>query len=365
MPHRTLAHILAAVLLGLCTSAALAQVEIKINAAAPAESAAPGTSTTPAATDSEATEKPAPKTPPDVVKVYMLDGSIITGKINLKEFLVETSYGLLKVPVADVLKITPGLDSHPEVAANMAALVDKLGSTEFNERETAQKELTNMGPTIRSELAKFAKDPDAERRNRVQAILAEIDQATDEDSGKNESWVRGDTLTTPTFAIVGTIQPRTFEMISSYGTLTIKLPEVRALSRNIAAARPETTKTVEVQGAHNANNNPLTTTIKVEKGDQITFSAEGSITLSPWGNRAISSPEGAANYGWFIPGQIPMGALVGRIGKDGQFFKIGNKLTMTADRAGVLCFGVGIQADFAGNNFPGSYKVKVKIKPKG
>ena len=77
----------------------------------------------------------------------------------------------------------------------------------------------------------------------------------------------------------------------------------------------------------------------------------------------MSTPDGAQNYGWFIPGQIASGTLVGKIGND-NFMKLGSKSTFTAQKSGVLQLAIGMQADYSENQFPGKYTVKVRVQKK-
>ena len=54
---------------------------------------------------------------------------------------------------------------------------------------------------------------------------------------------------------------------------------------------------------------------------------------------------------------------MGRIGKDGEVFKVGAKYTFKAEHAGILSLGVGIPLEYASQGFPGQYSVKVVIRP--
>ncbi len=114
---------------------------------------------------------------PDVIKLSLMDESIITGKLSVKEIAVETQYGTLNIPVANIRSFTPGLQSHPGYAKQISTLIQSLGSSNFNEREKAQVQLMEKLPTIRGELEKFQNDSDTERRNRVIAILTQYDEA--------------------------------------------------------------------------------------------------------------------------------------------------------------------------------------------
>src|SRR5439155_291652 len=106
--------------------------------------------------------------------------------------------------------------------------------------------------------------------------------------------------------------------------------------------------------------------IKRQAGDKISLKAEGSIVMSPWGGNSASGPDGAANYGWYIPNQIPGGALVARIGEKGTIFKVGRQSNFVAKNSGVLQFAIAMQAEYASENyaFPGQYTVKLKVDPK-
>jgi len=83
------------------------------------------------------------------------------------------------------------------------------------------------------------------------------------------------------------------------------------------------------------------TNIQVKKGSTITFSASGTwnLGLGPmgangrddWCECTISQPVGKGYKG-------PLGALIGRIGKNGKPFLIGCQNTITADEDGVLYF---------------------------
>ena len=74
-----------------------------------------------------------------MLKVHLMDGSQIGGKLATRELEVDTAYGKLTIPVAAIVNLTPGLGSHPQVGQNLDELIEKLGSPVFAEREGAQK----------------------------------------------------------------------------------------------------------------------------------------------------------------------------------------------------------------------------------
>jgi hypothetical protein len=308
------------------------------------------------------------KSDPDAVKLYLMDGSLIAGKLTMKEIAVETQFGNLSVPVANIKSLTPGLSSHPELAKRISNLIADLGSGNYNDRERSQQALQKLGLPIRNELTRFQNDSDVERRTRVKAILAELDQlAEDQDGGDSQAGVaqpfhHRDTIETTEFTIVGKIVPQSFPIKSPYGELNIKLSDIRRAQRD-TGQKEDLRQTFGVDATHFASRNPLSTNIRVERGDVVTIAAEGTLNMTPWGAGAISTPDGAPNYGWYIPNQIASGTLVGKVGNE-SFRKFGSKTTFTVERGGVLHLGIGMQNDYTENQFPGTYNVKVRVQRK-
>ena len=65
-----------------------------------------------------------------------------------------------------------------------------------------------------------------------------------------------------------------------------------------------------------------------------TITAEGTITMTPWGSNNVSTPDGGSSYGWYVNNKIYGGALVGKVG-EGEVFKIGSQLSFTAANSGI------------------------------
>ena len=80
----------------------------------------------------------------------------------------------------------------------------------------------------------------------------------------------------------------------------------------------------------------------------------------------MSSPEGMPNYGWYINGKVPNGALCLRIGSGGEVIKVGRDLNLVAKEAGTLYLAIGMTDRYARDSyrFPGEYKVQVKVEKK-
>ncbi len=325
-----------------------------------------GARTSPAATmpavDAEPSV-PAKPAAPAPLKIYLMDGSIVTGKISVPELAIDTQFGSLKVPFESIRAFTPGLSSHPEFTKKLGDLVNDLAADGFAERENAQRALVKLGPEIAPELRLQVKTAQAEKLTRLQKILDEFDSqhdANDEDAPTTSGeWTNDDVIVTNTFTIVGHITTPGFAVSNTYGTLQLKMDDIRRGQRDIDELQ-DIHKTITVSG-NVISNNSFESAIKVNRGDRISITATGTVTMSPWGGNASTGPDGSPNYGSM--GSIPTGALIAKIGT-GSIFKAGSKYNFVADKAGMLEFGIAMPGNYSGNTFPGEYQVKIRITRK-
>lgn len=319
----------------------------------------------------EAPRKPRAPLPPRFVLLKLLDGSTIAGDLSVNEIKVKTEFGELTVPIAKIKSFTPGLDSNPKAADELKAKLKDLESDDYNTREQAHKDLVAMGPKISKQLAPFAVSENAEVKRHVGEILKDFEQQTEEssdeedgDAKSNQPWINEDTVETTDFTVTGTISPAEFKMTSKYGPLTIALGEIVTASRPLDV-RESTRRSVNVPGQNLAGRSFKATGVRVQAGDRVTITSSGNITMSPWGSNASSGPDGMPNYGWYVNGSIPGGALVYRIGEKGQIQKAGSRVSFTAKTSGVLQLAIGMMPEYSneGYNFPGEYKARIKVDP--
>lgn len=327
---------------------------------------APGdTKTSNAKTADTKTSEPKPRPAGErMIKVQLMDGSVVNGKLSVNSIMVETEFGKLEVPVTRIVSFTPGMNSHPAERDAVRTLVLQLGANEKTLRDDAEKQLASRGASVKKLLEQFREDKDTERRNRVVKLLEDLEQQQDDDdASKQISLIDEDTIQTPTFTMVGTISPRSFQVQTKFGALTVNLSDVRRVEHE-ADEKPDIRKTFDVQGNNLAMRSPANSGIKVNRGDKIEVEASGSVIMSPWGSESISGPEGSPNYGQ-MQANIYGGALVVRYGTNGGWELVGRSKKFTATKAGVLYFAVAMQPNYAGSGyqFPGSYKVKLKVNP--
>ncbi len=302
------------------------------------------------------------------IRFHMFDGMIITGQLSSEILTVSTEFGTLQIPIDKVLEVNPGLNSYPQLLSNLEQLVEQLGDVDYAKRQAARKQMALMGVTIKYELERFSDGGNAERKKHLEELKAEIARTEMElenfdDAETIKPFIRGDSVRTPDFTVVGKIEQSQFELKSKYGSLTLQLRDIQRIDRQRTGSQ-EIRRSVVVTGNHFIDSNTMTANIKVNKGDVVTVNASGSIVMTPWGSNRSSTPNGSSTYGWFIDGKIEGGALCAKIGDSGEPIKIGSRGRFTADRSGVLKFGVAMQAGYSGGNYqyPGQYDVKITVR---
>lgn len=332
----------------------------------PAADATDGTPepTTDATPDATTDSPPAEKTKPGTLRFHLMDGSIITGRLENDTLPIKTEFGDLVVPITKIENFAPGLAAHPDLDQKIQKLIEQLGSPNSPERDKAQAELIAFGPGLIPELQNHTEDPDAERKVRINTIIEELYGKEDEfslDTGPTISLVRLDAIVTADFTLAGGIQQQTFNIESKYGKLVVQLADIK-LAERISSEAPEVRRVISVAGSDMAGMNYKNTGIRINRGDRVIINADGRITLTPWGNGVTSGPDGVPQNGMYN-GNIPIGGLAGRIGDRGEEFMVGSKNSFVADRSGVLYLGFAMRQDWANYQFPGEYEARVRVVP--
>ena len=310
-----------------------------------------------------ATVEPMPGDQP-VLMLKLTDGSLISGRLTVHEIIVDTSFGRLTVPMEKIISFRPGLESRPKFSKKILGMIDKLGSDKALERDAAQRDLMAMGPSVRGLLVPHLEDADPERKLRVQAIIDQLDELIQDDElvdAKTFEPIRKrDTIVTTEFTIIGTISPKTFTVNNRYGKLVVNLADIDLVSRKAEKQPKVVRKELAVEGANVVPRQFKNSRIRLRRGQRVAIKAGGTVTLSPWGEHAVCTPDGSSAYGWHVQNQIPNGALVARIG-DGPVFLVGSKLKFTAKQAGQLQFGVATLRNQASQSFPGQFELKITV----
>jgi hypothetical protein len=287
----------------------------------------------------------------DVVEVRLADGSAVRMTLTQTHIDVTTRYGKLSVPVADVKRIDFGF-RYPEGAqAKIEDAVAKLGASNYRQREAAATELLALKELAYPALKRAAQSADAEVVKRAEELLKKIEEKVPAERlkvGEN------DLIHTQEFTIAGRIDAPVLRARSPYfGDVQVQLAEARSLR----ALRSGGTVEFTVEPRYASHTEWLETDVEVTADDPLEIKAGGQMLLRPGvGNGYESTPNGNPNYrdGAHMPGQ-----LLGRVGRTGKTFIIGETYRGTPGEAGRLYLRVH-PSPWA-NQMQGSYTAKVTV----
>lgn len=323
-----------------------------------ARTEASGTSENPGTADGagEARESKTKDVPP---VFHLRDKSRIAGRPKLKSLEVETHYGALSIPLDQLVRVRLARRLPAELKARIESLIKQLGDEDFDKREAATTGLKEIGAPALDALRKAAKSGDDEVKNRADGIIgglaaeAKPPQASDDDSMPQLTGTE-DEITTTRMTVKGQINIEEIELETQYGDLRIAVSDLSGITFRISG--PSMTKaTVSCQ--NQPPQNWLETKVEFEKGQKIKVEATGQVTVRNYG--IVSGPDGNRDYsGHATFNNFPMLSLVGKVGKKGEPFLIGNNYSGKVRGQGKLYLGIVTFSPYPGGAV-GSYQVKV------
>lgn len=310
-----------------------------------------------------------PKIAKKYVRFHMWDGSIVGGEVQIDTITVSTEFGPLEVPIEEIKRFYPGLNSFPELTSKIEKLVQDLGDKNFEVREKSKRELGTMGLQIYHEINRLDDGGSAERKKRIaeikKAIGEELESLVEdgrESDPLNQPLIRGDKVQTELFSIVGKIKQEEFVLTSKFGELTVKLADVRMADRAFMETSQVVKKKCDIDGHAFFQKNTYSTRIRLKKGDKVSINADGVIQWTNWSTS--STPEGLSNQGKYQ--NIQGGTLCARVGSAGKVIKIGKKGSFVAKKSGILYLAIAMQDSYTNNSgyrWTGKYKARVEVKP--
>lgn len=122
--------------------------------------------------------QPAPSKPPVAteVEVRCVDDSTLKLKVLDERLELQTRYGTLQVPVADVRRIEFATRTPPDVAERITVLISSLNHPDFEVRERTTSELRGYRERAYLPLLKAIKSSDAEISRRAEETVKYLQQ---------------------------------------------------------------------------------------------------------------------------------------------------------------------------------------------
>jgi hypothetical protein len=126
---------------------------------------------------------------PGRVAVTLWDRSVHRGRLGQEEVTFAVSPGpTLTLATGQLVKMEQSVALPPdEIVKKVDALVARLYSESYKDRDAATEELIRMGPNIVPCLQKYTQDKDAEVRQRVGTILEKLGVTNDKPAGGNNA----------------------------------------------------------------------------------------------------------------------------------------------------------------------------------
>lgn len=316
---------------------------------------------------------------PGDVEVLFFNGSKVRLHIQSAKLDIATIYGQLSVPIQDVKAIEFGLRFPEDVLAKLDRAVKNIGSGDYREREKAAKTLIELGPYAYPAVLKESQSKSAEVAARSKEILQKLRAKHSKNDLKTTV---DDKVVTPSQTIVGRILTATVKAQADYfGNVDLKLANMRSL-RAIAAPGQEVEVTIDaakyaVQGQWMDTNYEVNRTA-------LSITAKGQIDTWPQQpGQWMCGPGGVQAGGGGGPGGIVFnggggiqpgrqrivagmnmqalgGALLGKIGADGEIFLIGERYEGAPDAEGKLYLHIGPSPWNCAST--GIYTVKIAAK---
>jgi hypothetical protein len=332
--------------------------------------------TTTEKTEEKKTKASQPKTVVEVglpgeVEVSFLNGSVVRMILQSDKLQIATPYGELGVPSKEVRAIEFGLHFPDGMNARIEQAVKNLGAEAYRDRDQAGKTLIELGPYSFAAALEASQSSDLEVSRRAKEVVKQL-QARH--AKKDLKTAVSDRVVTPTFTIVGRILTPTLKAKAElFGDVELPVARMRAL-RAFGGATAEVDLTIDA-GTYANQGQWLQTDFEVDGRSTVVVTAKGLVDVWPQqGGQFIVGPNGLQGRNQGIQAQLvagrkvtePMnrqiygGALLAKVGSDGEMFAIGERYEGAPEGQGKLYLHIGPSPWNA--QASGSYEVKIARK---
>jgi hypothetical protein len=287
------------------------------------------------------------------VEVRLADGSSVRMNLTQPNIEIATKYGKLTIPANEIRKVEFGFRYPDGAEDKIHELVNRLGDSNYKRRESAAAELAPFREMAYPALKRATRSTDAEMSKRAAELVQKLEEKYAPEKLKFRDY---DLVTAVDFTARGRIEAKTLQGHTPYfGEVRMQIAEVKAL-RSMAFGG-ETTVQID-SSKHLDQAMPwMDTDLDLTDDTPLEIVASGQVSLYRGGGYECG-PKGHASYS---NGTHLAGALLGRIGSNGEIFLIGDKYNGTPKGSGKLYLRM------AHSPWPqqanGSYKVVITPNP--
>lgn len=307
--------------------------------------------------DAASSSRVTPGASDDLSMFFLRGGGLVIGKADVGSVDVRTRYGLLSVPLDDVLQLRFVPRIPAELKARIEDAVGNLGNEDFDTREQATSALRKIGDPARPFLVDALRGGDEEVTSRASAILESLAEEAPEEPERAEGLepLRGaddDEVVTKRFTIRGEVLQDRFRVTTAYGKLEVGRSDLVGV---VVSMDGPISRSVDVPSTNLVPANWLDTKVSVRTGMVLRFKAAGQLHVANY--NIISGPEGNTRYSGSTFEGFAMLSLVGKVGEKGKPFLIGRGTKQKITSNGRIYVGV---VPFR-NNYAatGAYTLKV------
>jgi len=294
---------------------------------------------------------------------FLRDGSKVAGEPRFETVTVTTRYGALAVPRAELVRVRFVTRIDPAIKTRVAELIEKLGDPDFDTREQAYAALSSIGPDALEQVRAAKSSPNEEVSTRAELLVEELEEkaeAKKEAVGISDApgGLKGtlDEVVTTRMVIRGTVELDRIVIGSRYGDLQVDVADLVEVA--FQRGGPEQIK-LDVLPKHQPNGTWLDTKIELDKGMSFRIEASGNMSNPNYG--VSSGPTGATQYSSGNAfHNFPLLSLVGKVGKNGKPFLVGQTYKGKASGSGRLYLSV-VPFTYDPGNVTGKYTAAIRL----
>jgi hypothetical protein len=291
---------------------------------------------------------------PEWILVRTTDGNQLEGQADVSSIGFSSNGKMLRLKAGDILSIHSGEPATEAETERITAGLTAIQGKERPARDRAVEDLTAIGVPVVTPLLKALKDTDQHEPRPLYRLFERIMPSNADGFDRSLTVVRLHNGST----VRGVLPQGAIEMRKASGEKTaVPWSTVRSLAIRKKAVQ----RSMPVHSLRHCNQiEYLDTGVVPSPTSKVDVNAHGFVRLSWNEDGWASDPDGLKKpgspaYKTHLVGGHPFGALIGRVGSDGEVFFLGKKATKTGLPLGRIGLAVNDNAHWQNN--VGTYSV--------